>query len=112
MKRTEARAKLLQEVTELLPKIQVNNGHYDMIFTDGYMMIWKYIRDYAKAIDVSPRNIKKGGRLDPIFTYMNTFMYPPRGSAAPSISQTAELIVNAADDHIKRAERLAAGSAK
>lgn len=106
MTREEARQQLVNEVKSLLPKIEVNDGQYELIFTDGYMMIWKYIRDYAKIIGANPRKIKRGGIQDPVFVHMNNFMYPPKGTKQPTIDDTAELIAQAADEQIDRAVEL------
>lgn len=106
MSQDEARQKLLEEVQKLLPEIEVRDGQYDMIFTDGYMMIWKYVRDYAKAVGANPRKIKRGGVQDPIFTHMNNFMYPPKGMSRPTVKKTAELITESAVEQVDRAIEL------
>ena len=36
---------LREQVLNILPKLDVNDGKYQLIFTQGYMLIWKYIRD-------------------------------------------------------------------
>lgn len=107
MTRAEARNKLVDEVRRLLPKIEVRDGQYELIFTDGYMMIWKYIRDYAKSIGANPRKIKRGGVQDPVFIHMNNFMYPLGGEEL-TVDATAELIARAADSQIDQAMELEA----
>ncbi len=99
MPNTNPQAKLKTQVLNVLPKLDVNNGKYQLIFTQGYMLIWKYIRDYAKTLNLDPSKINKQGKTDPIFTTLNRYMYP-LGQKPLSANDAADAIVAAAQDYI------------
>lgn len=98
---SEAKEKLRSNILKLLPKLDVNNGKYQLIFTQGYLLVWKYIKDYAKAIGVDGSKIYRQGKLDPVFTYLNTYMYPLKNDQ-PTREETADLIIKTADDYIAK----------
>lgn len=97
----EAREKLRSNILKLLPKLDVNDGKYQLIFTQGYLLVWKHIKDYAKAIGVDGSKIYRQGKLDPVFTYLNTYMYP-LDQLQPTREGTADLIIKTADDYIAK----------
>lgn len=92
---------LREQVLNILPKLDVNDGKYQLIFTQGYMLIWKYIRDYAKAVGLDPSKINKQGRTDPIFTTLNHYMYP-LGQEPLTREAAASEILAAAESYLAR----------
>ena len=100
----EAKETLRKHILTVLPKLDVNNGKYQLIFTQGYMLVWKYIKDYAKTLNIDSSKIKKGGKLDPIFTYLNDYMYP-LDKPQPTPEDIATKINAAADEYIAKAKK-------
>ena len=90
---TKPETVLQSSIKSILSRVAVNDGQFELTFSEAYMLTWKAIRDYYKSINIDPSKIKKP-KPDPIFDGLNNFMY---GDNSGDIDLACKKILQAID---------------